>query len=289
MACWHVQSAQDLEPLALPDENAWASIGVVCGPEIHAGHQSRIFHADVRGERCVVKLTDGRLVDESFHRRVEVVASLAETNTSVVGPVPIGSDVATALGDWLVVAYPAVVGRVPDVTRATGRRAMASTLAGLHDSLSQLGVGGLPPVATLRGPDSGTALWVQPTAAAPRRLLRLEPLLAGDRIWVFDFDDCGYGPVEFDIGNTLYMVLFDSWMSDDLPRFERFRGWFVDGYRSASGQAVTDATLEYAIRLRVDALGRWIEHPEESPIGIRTATPAWRDSLRAFVESRPVG
>ena len=290
---WHadaVPSSPDLEPLPLPDDHAWASIGVLCGPEIHAGHQSRIFGADVRGERCVVKLTDGRLVDESFRRRVEVVASLAETNTTVVGPVPIGSNVVTALGDWLIVAYPTVVGRVPDVTRPRDVERMASTLAGLHDSLSQLGAVGLPPVAALRGPDSGN---VFPDFGRSQLLhgdySDSNLLLAGDRVRVLDFDDCGYGPVEFDVGNTLYMVLFDSWMSDDLPRFERFRGLFVDGYRSASGQAVTAAALEYAIRLRVDALGRWIDHPEESPIGIRTATPAWRDSLRAFVESRPMG
>jgi len=276
---------EDLEPLDLPDTNAWVSIGVVCGPEIHAGHQSRILHAEVRGEHCVVKLTDGRLVDGSFHRRIEVVASLAETNASVVGPVPIGSHIATALGQWLVVAYPAVVGRVPDLALASDVEQMASALASLHASMAHVGSVELPPVATLRDGRASAG----PDGFGQPQLLHgdfsdANTLFAGDRVWVFDFDDCGYGPVEFEVANTLYMVLFDSWMSDDTARYERFRRWFVDGYRSASGRDVPDATLDAGIKLRVDALGRWIDHPERAPIGIRTATSAWRESLRAFVE-----
>jgi Ser/Thr protein kinase RdoA (MazF antagonist) len=105
------------------------------------------------------------------------------------------------------------------------------------------------------------------------------------RVRVIDFDDCGYVPVEFEVGNTLYMVLFDASMSSRMQRYERFRTWFVDEYRSASGREVTDAMLDRAIRLRVGALGHWIDRPETAPIGIRTSTPEWGESLRTFVRS----
>jgi hypothetical protein len=103
---------------------------------------------------------------------------------------------------------------------------------------------------------------------------------------VFDFDDCGYGPIEFEVGNTLYMVLFDAAMSSEIERYERFRAWFVDEYRSASNQSVPDELLDTSIGLRVQALSRWLDRPETAPIGIRTATLAWRNSLRAFVRSQ---
>jgi hypothetical protein len=75
-------------------------------------------------------------------------------------------------------------------------------------------------------------------------------------------------------------------MSSGMHAYERFRAWFVDGYRSASGHAVPDELVGRSIALRVQALGRWIDRPETAPIGIRTATPAWHDSLRAFVRSQ---
>jgi hypothetical protein len=81
------------------------------------------------------------------------------------------------------------------------------------------------------------------------------------------------------------MVLFDAAMSSEMERYERFRAWFVDEYRSASSQRMPDELVDESIGLRVQALGRWIDEPESAPIGIRTATPAWRDSLRAFVQS----
>ena len=135
-------------------------------------------------------------------------------------------------------------------------------------------------------------------AATPPEVTWLGPhqLLHGDfspsnlrwsrrRMRVFDFDDCGYGPIEFEVGNTLYMALFDAATSRTMERYDRFRAWFVDEYRSASGQDVPDDLVDAAISLRVATLGRWIDRPESAPIGIRTATPAWHDTLRAFVRS----
>ena len=145
----------------------------------------------------------------------------------------------------------------------------------------------LPAVAALAGAEQRTHDGV----LGRRQLLHgdfshANLLFADRRARVFDFDDCGYGPVEFEVGNTLYTMLFDAAMSSEMECYERFRSWFVDEYRSASGHDVPDALVEASIRSRVEALGRWIDQPDSAPIGIRTATPAWRDSLRAFVQSR---
>ncbi|MCP4960617.1 MAG: phosphotransferase, partial [Actinomycetia bacterium] len=189
-----------------------------------------------------MKLTDGRLVDDGFHRRLEVLASLAQVDESVVGPLEFGSRLVAQLDEWLGVVYPFVAGRVPDLTDESDVRRMAATLSKFHTSLDRLGPVDLPSVAALRETD-----WVSGAEGFGRAQLlhgdfsATNTLLVGGRVRVIDFDDCGYGPVEFDVGNTLYMVLFDASMSSRMRPYERFRSWFVDEYRSESGRSVTDA------------------------------------------------
>jgi hypothetical protein len=185
----------------------------------------------------VVKLSDSRLVDEAYRRRVEMTSLLAEIDDSVVGPLTTNVGIVVELGTWLAVVYPFVVGETPDICEEADVRRMATTMAGLHRSLQQLDPIDLPTVAALAAAEP-------PTNAAEfgqRQLLHgdFSPanLLFSDRqVRVFDFDDCGYGPIEFEVGNTLYMVLFDAAMSSEMERYERFRAWFVDEYRSASSQ-----------------------------------------------------
>jgi tRNA A-37 threonylcarbamoyl transferase component Bud32 len=287
---WHAELmavSGNLPSLPLPDDNAWASIGVVCGPELHGGHQSRVFAASRDGGQVVVKLTDSRLVDRAFERRVEMTSLLAEIDDSVVGPIATKAGLFAELGAWLAVVSPMIVGETPDVCVEADVRRMAVTMASLHRSLGQLDSLDLPVVAALAAVEGRSKVG----DVGRRQLLHgdfshANLLFSGRQARVFDFDDCGYGPIEFDVGNTLYMVLFDAAMSSEMKRYERFRAWFVDEYRAASGHDVPDELVEQSIGLRVRALGRWLDRPESAPIGIRTATPAWRDSLRAFVRSQ---
>lgn len=277
---------ETLEPLPLPDDSAWSTLGLSLGPEIHGGHQSRVFAAERHGEALVVKLVDGRVIDRGFHVRLDAVAALADIDDSVVGPIPTNGNLAMAIDGWLAVISPFAPGERPDVRDERDVRRMAATLAGLHRSLDRLEPFDLPTVAALDGADV--------SGFGPPQLLHgdyshTNVILSDRSARVIDFDDCGYGPVEFEVGNTLYMALFDAAMSSETSRYRRFRECFVDAYRSASGRVVPDALLDRAISLRVEALGRWVEHPETAPIGIRNATVAWRDGLRAFVQSQGGG
>jgi hypothetical protein len=119
----------------------------------------------------VVKLTDGRVVDQTYRRRVAVMSPLAETNDSAVGPLTTRASVIVELAGWVAVVYPLIAGTTPDVGEEAEVRRMATTLASLHDSLRRL------------------------------------------------------DPVEFEVGNTLYMVRFDASMSPEMERYERFRAW----------------------------------------------------------------
>jgi Ser/Thr protein kinase RdoA (MazF antagonist) len=233
-----------------------------------------------------VKLTDSRLVDQTYRRRVEITSLLAEMDDSIVGPLTTNGGVVAELGQWLAVVHPFVAGTAPDVDDEGDVRRMATTMARLHHTLDQLGPVDLPALAALTAAEGST----DSSGFGRRQVLHgdfssANLLFSKRHAWVFDFDDCGYGPIEFEVGNTLYMMLFDAAMSSQMERYERFRAWFLDEYRSASSQSVPDELVDKSIGLRVQALGRWIDRPEAAPIGIRTATPAWRDSLRAFVQS----
>ncbi len=277
-------AVDDPEPLTRPSPEMWSSIGVTCGRELHGGYQSTVFAAEREGDAVVVKLTDGRLADRAFHQRLEAAAAAAAIDDLVVGPIATDDGLATQLDDWLVVVYPMVSGTSADIGVEHDVRRLASTLAQLHRVLDQLGRFDVPAVAALAG--STDAIGFGRPQLLHGDYSHANVMFTGRQARVFDFDDCGYGPVEFEVGNTLYMTLFDAAMSSRMPDYERFRGWFVSEYRSTSGQDVPDELLDMSIGLRVEALRRWVEHPDTAPIGIRTATPAWRASLSAFVRSQ---
>ncbi len=287
---WHaglMPASEKLASLPLPDDRTWSSIGVELGQELQGGHQSRTFAGVCDSEPVVVKLTDSRLVDQAHRRRVEMTSLVAEMNDSVVGPLTTASGVIAELGQWFAVVYPFVVGRTPDVCEEADVRQMATTMASLHRTLQQLEPVDLPPVSALaaaEGPLDAAGFGRPQVLHGDFSSANL--LFSERQARVFDFDDCGYGPIEFEVGNTLYMVLFDAAMSSEMERYERFRVWFLDEYRSASNQSVPDEVVDTSIALRVQALDRWIDRPESAPIGIRTATRAWRGSLRAFVRSQ---
>lgn len=277
----------DPQPLTVPSAEMWSSIGVTCGRELHGGYQSKVFAAEYEGDAVVVKLTDGRLVDHAFQQRLEVAAAAAAIDDFVVGPISTGEIPYQRLDDWLVVVYPLVSGTPPDIRVEHDVRRLASSLARLHRVLDEVGPFDVPIVAALAGSADSIGFGRQQLLHGDYSAANV--MFSGRAVRVFDFDDCGYGPVEFEVGNTLYMMLFDAAMASNMRDYEGFRDWFVSEYRSTSGFDVPDELLDKSIGLRVEALGRWVERPETAPIGIRTATPAWRESLRAFVRSQTRG
>jgi Ser/Thr protein kinase RdoA (MazF antagonist) len=102
---------------------------------------------------------------------------------------------------------------------------------------------------------------------------------------VFDFEDCGYGPRSFEIANALYMVLFSSTIESEVSRYRTFEDAFLSGYGIEDGQDVDRRTIDHFIDLRVRVLAGWLDDVPSAPIGIRTATPQWHQTLRSFITS----
>ena len=104
------------------------------------------------------------------------------------------------------------------------------------------------------------------------------------RLRIFDFDDCGCGPVELDVALALYMVLFGAMTESTPATYTTFRTGFVGAYRARATVDLSDATVDGLITYRVLTLASWLRHPEAAPAGIRTASADWRRTLRRFVE-----
>jgi Ser/Thr protein kinase RdoA (MazF antagonist) len=251
--------------------------------EFGDGHQARVFRV-VHPNRVtmVAKVLDAAGVDRGdLETRVEVVAALADLEPIVCRPLPLDHRLVTELTDDLyLVCYEHGEGVAPDASDATDAAMMGRTLSRLHRSLAQLPRTGLPLVAALRS--------VPPAPSEPSQLLHGDYNASNVRqhqgvVRVFDLDDCGYGPPAFDVANALYMVLFDAVMHDTGHTYRAFRQPFVSAYRHAAQASVDDDVLDRLIDLRVDALRSWLDEPTHAPVGIRNASPAWRDTLRSFV------
>ena len=279
-------------------EDGLASLGFTDLRRIAGGWQSvAVYGGTVDDQRVGVKVLDGRLADrDALDVRLDVLLRLRTVTDTVCAPVPVGgrlvNEVEPANGiepAYLVVAYEFAEGAAPDIGQPGDAAQMGRVLAELHVSMAALPPYPLPDLAAFPPlADLGTVA-ESPHQGRPRQLLHGDFSSknvrdAGARWRIFDFDDCGYGPVELDVANSLYFVLFDAMTGGDRDGYRRFREAFLRGYRDRSGSAATDPVLDRLITRRVLALASWLADPDTAPAGIRTASPAWRTTLDGFVQ-----
>lgn len=256
-------------------EDGLAALGFVDLGRIVGGWQSvAVYSGMVDGRRVAVKVLDARLTDrDALAVRLDMLSQLRATTDTVCAPVPVGGRLVNEIdAAYVVVAYEFADGIAPDIGRPGDAAEMGRVLAELHASMAAL-----PPY---RLPDHG---------GSPRQVLHGDFSSKNVRVdgakWrVFDFDDCGYGPVELDVANSLYFVLFDAMTGGDHPGYRHFREGFLRGYRDRAGSLATDAVLDRLITRRVLALASWLADPDSAPTGIRTASAAWRTTLDGFVQ-----
>lgn len=256
--------------------------------EMQGGHQSRVWLATSHGARSphdlVVKVIDASITDRSDAlARLQVRDAVSRYDDRVVPIVPLAGAKVNRVENCFVIASPRIDGRFLDVTNRSDVERMGRAMARLHQSL-RLVHNELPVVRALTtGPlveglqDNHQLLHGD---FAPSNLL-----LDGEGwLWIYDFDDCGYGPVEFELGNTLFMALFDTSGSLNQPSddYRQFRHWLLGAYKASAEHPVSDMLVDIGLQARSDALRYWLSHLDEAPIGIRSASESWRRRLRAF-------
>ena len=79
------------------------------------------------------------------------------------------------------------------------------------------------------------------------------------------------------------MVLFSSTIESEVSRYRTFEDAFVSGYVIEDGQDVDRRTIDHFIDLRVRVLEGWLDEVPSAPVGIRTTTSQWHQTLRSFV------
>ncbi len=266
----------------LPDHGALSRLGIVVDGELHAGKQSRVLTGTVDGRPAVVKFTDAQLADRStLASRMAMTESLAEITDSVVAPIRIDDSLMHVVGAWLLTATPFVSGRPADTAVAADASLLGRTLGELHAALGQIEAWDLPPVPALVDDHGDRSHWQLVHGDFSDQNVIVTPVGPS----IVDFDDCGHGPVLYDVANSLYMVLFDAEVNASPDRYDAFRSPFLDGYADATERSPDLAVIDSLIGARIDALGRWVDDLDCAPIGIRTSSPEWQDVLRAFVDA----
>lgn len=271
-----------LKAVPSPRLAEWQHFGMRVIRELSGGHQSRTFLGEIDRRPVIVKLTNGRVVDQRTHDvQIKMMVNLSGAEPGVVGPIRHRGSYANQLGEWRAVVFPYINGSPPDLLNKGDVTLMGHRLATLHRATARLPPFDLATVAALRIPGADLP------ADAPFQLLHgdfsnANLLLGEDIVNVLDFDDCAYGPVEFELGNSLFMVLFDATLTGDMSVFEDFRRWFIDAYAAESSLQIDDQRLDEMIELRRRALRYWLDHLDQAPIGIRSSSAEWRVTLRRF-------
>jgi len=257
---------------------------MVVSGELYDGEQSRVFDVRLGSIRLAAKLTDRRVADRTLlETRATVAEHVGATHIEVVGPTPIDGSLVQPIGAWLMSATPYVGGARPSAADPGEVAALGEALARLHTALSDVPEFDLPPVAALAGTDRAVDRTGWQLLHGDFSTKNVLSTSRGLRI--IDFDDCGYGPAEYDVANSLYMELFDATVNDRPERYAAFRPAFLSGYRSLSTRNVADAAIDEMIDARVAALDRWLDDLATAPIGIRFASPDWHATLADFVRS----
>jgi Ser/Thr protein kinase RdoA (MazF antagonist) len=185
----------------------------------------------------------------------------------------------------LVTATSLIDGDRVEESNAAHSELVGESLAGLHRSMREIPAVDIPRVAALRS-DAGH--WGR--SAESDQLLHGDfntsnLILTAAGIRIFDFDDCGYGPIEFDVANAIYMVGFDLWVNEgSMATLPAFRSAFVAGYSRSSDRTLEDAIVDALIDARVMALRRWAANPSTAPMGIRNASAEWIETLERFAQ-----
>ena len=106
-------------------------------------------------------------------------------------------------------------------------------------------------------------------------------LVDGAELRIFDFDDIAYHWYDYDLANSLYMVLFDFRNQNDLSQFLSFRDLFLE--KTAASSEYDVSGIHNFIHYRVLLLEGWLDTPDIGPQFVGELTAEWKLELRNFI------
>ncbi|HMG43059.1 MAG TPA: phosphotransferase [Acidimicrobiales bacterium] len=270
---------------------------------LHGGYQGKAWTAELDGDRIVLKLVSANFFSkQGVTTKQQMLARLAVSDPQVCGPIAIAGELVTEatdddLGPSFLRAFEFAPGRTPDVRRPNDGEILGRTLARLHLSMSSLPPYDLGPMRAFT-PHSvdvfrSSGIEIPPAILTPASSRR--HLLHGDfgmhnvkfngegDVKIFDFDDCGYGTVEEDVGNSLYMAMFRCFVDGDGPRtYEPFRARFLNSYTGFLAEPISIEAVSRYLHLRVFTLLLWLARPDLAPPGVADSSASWKETLAEF-------
>lgn len=157
-----------------------------------------MFDARLEGERAAIELTDSRHTDIAvLTARMEAVEVLGAVHAGVVAPIRIDGALVRPIGDCLMTAAPFIAGGRLDESVADDAGRLGSALAHLHGAMRQLDGSQIPTIAALASTavDEDHRGWqvLHGDFGTQNVIATL------DGLRILDFDDGGFGPVEYDL------------------------------------------------------------------------------------------
>ena len=256
---------------------------MIDGIEIHdhiRGCQNEVFRATVQGESCILRLTDpDHRSRESLDEELRLLRDL-EAGTSI--PVksltfPSGRLIEETQyrgRRFNAVIFPLVEGDSFDISSFARAFEFGALLAELHTALSEL--------------SCWYDLIVMENRTETSHLLHgdFNPsnVLSSDgSIIIIDFENVCYSSYEYELANTIYMVLFDARHDPGGFMDSGFIKSFLAGY--TRDRSVDFETVRSEVDRRVSKLIGWLDDLTSAPLSISSSPESWKNELESFIQA----
>ena len=279
--------------------------GPVTAIELVRKSQNLVYSGNLKSLEVIFRLTPiGHRTESEIDGELRFLRYLAKSSelTCRVIPSSAGNDYQTIHngGPMIACCFERAMGRHPSIDDPADVALFADGIATLHSLSRQMTESLHRKTATdssyfrlssglQTDADHEIADWIErlPKTEANFGLIHGDyntsnALVNGAALKIFDFDDIAYHWYDYDIANSLYMVLFDFRDRTDLSEFLSFRDLFLE--KAAGSSAYDISSIHNFIHYRVLLLEGWLDTPDIGPQFVGELTAEWKLELRNFID-----
>lgn len=243
--------------------------------------QNHVFKVILNGDTYILRLS------EPAHRSVERLQTeinlltdlqLATTLTIVPMRFPSGKLIDTVTHEgmhYFATIFPFVNGSPSNIKSESSAFYFGSLLAQLH--------------TVLAGLENQYNLPVSQNKSSGKRYLihgdfnPTNVLTTNTSSTIIDFEDACYSTYEYELANSIYMIMFDYRHNPIQFRDSGFISGFLGGYTDS--REIDLQGIRTCMDERVSMLQQWLTEPSSAPLSIASSSESWKQELTNFVMS----
>ena len=244
------------------------------------GCQNEVFKATVQGETCILRLTDpDHRSREALDEELRLLRDLEAVTSIVIKPLtfPSGRLIEETRYEgrfYCAVLFPYIEGASFDISSFAKAFDYGELLAEFHTVLSEL--------------SCRYDLYVMENRLKKDQLIHgdFNPtnVLSSDASHtVIDFENACYSSYEYELANSIYMVLFDTRHNPAGLLDSGIIDGFLTGY--TQDRRVNFAVVRSEVDRRVSMLKGWLNDPASAPLSISASPEGWKRELENFVQA----